>query len=464
MADKKISALPPASTPLAGSEVLPIVQGGTTEQVSVSDLTAGRAVTMSALGVGVAAPATGINATANTGLPSGTVAGTNFWLVGANGTANTILFDAFNTVSVIGRRSNGTLASPSAISSNTLFTIGARGYGATGYSSANRAQIGMVATEAWTDSAQGAQLTFATTANGGTTLSTRMTIDNAGNVGVGSAPISGFSVAGTTGFTWSAGGTSSGLVTIGTQGTSGSSLFVNTPSASSSFASGLAIDGTYPGGVGVSVINLKAVGVQSGGGYGSDLAFHTSSGAVLTEQMRISSAGNVRVGTNTFIVSSLEKFSIDCGAGNGFTTKTTGGASTWNQFVWNAGTSGNNAFIEFGTEAAYTARGSITYNRGANQVAYNITSDVRLKKNIVDAADAGSIVDAIKVRQFDWVETSNPMHHGFVAQELYEVAPVAVTKPEDDDSMWAVDYSKLVPILVKEIQSLRARVAQLEGK
>jgi hypothetical protein len=46
MADKKISALPVASTPLAGSEVLPIVQGGTTDQVSVANLTAGRAVTM----------------------------------------------------------------------------------------------------------------------------------------------------------------------------------------------------------------------------------------------------------------------------------------------------------------------------------------------------------------------------------------------------------------------------------
>jgi hypothetical protein len=44
MADSKISALPAASTPLAGTEVLPIVQGGITEQVSVANLTAGRAV------------------------------------------------------------------------------------------------------------------------------------------------------------------------------------------------------------------------------------------------------------------------------------------------------------------------------------------------------------------------------------------------------------------------------------
>jgi hypothetical protein len=44
MADTKISALPASTTPLAGTEVLPIVQSGATKQVSVANLTAGRAV------------------------------------------------------------------------------------------------------------------------------------------------------------------------------------------------------------------------------------------------------------------------------------------------------------------------------------------------------------------------------------------------------------------------------------
>lgn len=44
MADKKISALTAATTPLAGTEVLPIVQGGATVKVAVSNLTAGRTV------------------------------------------------------------------------------------------------------------------------------------------------------------------------------------------------------------------------------------------------------------------------------------------------------------------------------------------------------------------------------------------------------------------------------------
>lgn len=45
MADTKISALTAATTPLAGTEVLPIVQSSTTKKVAVSDLTVGRAVT-----------------------------------------------------------------------------------------------------------------------------------------------------------------------------------------------------------------------------------------------------------------------------------------------------------------------------------------------------------------------------------------------------------------------------------
>ncbi len=49
MADKKISALIGATTPLAGTEVLPIVQGGGTVNVSVANLTAGRAISATQL-------------------------------------------------------------------------------------------------------------------------------------------------------------------------------------------------------------------------------------------------------------------------------------------------------------------------------------------------------------------------------------------------------------------------------
>jgi len=65
MASKKISALTAATTPLAGTEILPIVQGGATTKVAVSDLTAGRAVSATSFAgalngtVGATTPATG---------------------------------------------------------------------------------------------------------------------------------------------------------------------------------------------------------------------------------------------------------------------------------------------------------------------------------------------------------------------------------------------------------------------
>jgi hypothetical protein len=72
-------------------------------------------------------------------------------------------------------------------------------------------------------------------------------------------------------------------------------------------------------------------------------------------------------------------------------------------------------------------------------------------------------IDAIQVRKFDWKADGSHQDYGMIAQELLEVAPEAVSVPEDSEEMMGVDYSKLVPMLIKEIQSLRNRVAQLEA-
>lgn len=74
MADQKISALTGATTPLAGTEVLPIVQGGNTVKVSVANLTAGRAVSGTSLtastgNVVISTAAKGIDFSANANAP-----------------------------------------------------------------------------------------------------------------------------------------------------------------------------------------------------------------------------------------------------------------------------------------------------------------------------------------------------------------------------------------------------------
>ena len=99
MADIKISALPAATTPLAGTEVLPIVQSGVTAKVSISNLTAGRSVSASALivsgnaTVGGTLGVTGV-ATLGTGAILGTPASgvlTNCTGINYNGYKNRII-------------------------------------------------------------------------------------------------------------------------------------------------------------------------------------------------------------------------------------------------------------------------------------------------------------------------------------------------------------------------------------
>ncbi len=73
MADVKISGLPASTTPLAGTEVLPIVQGGATKQVSIANVTAGRAVSAASLALTTTPLAVGSGGTGLTTLTAGRI-------------------------------------------------------------------------------------------------------------------------------------------------------------------------------------------------------------------------------------------------------------------------------------------------------------------------------------------------------------------------------------------------------
>ena len=164
-----------------------------------------------------------------------------------------------------------------------------------------------------------------------------------------------------------------------------------------------------------------------------------------TQAMTLDTSGNLLVGTTTGTTSGGYYFAV--GSSSSFDT----GHAT--------GTASGTTFQRY--TYAGSVIGSISQS-GTTAVLYNLTSDARLKTNIVDAP-VGNI-DSIKVRSFDWKSDGSHVDYGFIAQELVEVAPYAVHQPQDSEEMMAVDYSKLVPMMIKEIQDLKQRIATLEAK
>jgi len=111
-----------------------------------------------------------------------------------------------------------------------------------------------------------------------------------------------------------------------------------------------------------------------------------------------------------------------------------------------------------------TTIGSITQNTATN-VAYNTTSDRRLKDNIVNTHFG--INDLMKIQVRDYVYKADPAHTpttGFIAQELYEIFPNAVSKPANEEEMWSIDYGKVTPLLVKAIQEQQKQIVELKAE
>jgi len=116
---------------------------------------------------------------------------------------------------------------------------------------------------------------------------------------------------------------------------------------------------------------------------------------------------------------------------------------------------GTETVIEFQTSG--TAKGSVTIN--GSTTAYNTTSDRRLKEN-PRPFDSGAILDKLKVYQFDW--KAGGSGYGVFAQEAVKVFPDAVAKGKGKKH-WQVDYSKYVPLLIRECQNLREEIKALKA-
>ena len=205
-------------------------------------------------------------------------------------------------------------------------------------------------------------------------------------------------------------------------------------------------------------------GINSDGG---SLIFKSDTGN--TERMRIDSAGGLRINSTgaLFNGNSNEKFTVDAGAtGQAGSMSVT--QSGYPVMYLEHHSSGSQYIFQFRQGNPSSTVGSIVVNSGSS-TAYNTSSDYRLKENVNYDFDATTRLKQLKPARFNFTTNTNQTVDGFLAHEVQSVVPEAISGEKDavdengNPEYQGIDQSKLVPLLVKTIQELEARITTLEN-
>jgi hypothetical protein len=186
------------------------------------------------------------------------------------------------------------------------------------------------------------------------------------------------------------------------------------------------------------------------------IAFATNNGS---EAMRISGS-DILIGTTNIGVGNI---GWSFRRNNASYVTTDGNPSLVVKRGSNTGTA-----IEFVGPNSNSVLGNISVSTTA--VAFNQTSDYRLKENVTDITGATDRLKQLNPVRFNFIADSDTTVDGFLAHEVQAVVPEAVTGTHnevDDDGnavMQGIDQSKLVPLLVATIQEQQAAIEALTAR
>lgn len=112
---------------------------------------------------------------------------------------------------------------------------------------------------------------------------------------------------------------------------------------------------------------------------------------------------------------------------------------------------------------ANSQRGSITIT--SSGTSYNTTSDRRLKKDIETITDGTDKLMAMNPVTHGWkADPEADAVHGFIAQEMMDIVPEAVSGEPEGDEMMSMDYGRITPVLVAALQDAHKKIAELETR